>query len=786
MNSHHHWQRPPPPNYQSTTPVASQVQARWTSEDAYYDDVEGEVHPGSSFHHRHIRGARLAFWALLGVLVVSCLHAFLLSPAFSTASLSEAQVVGAAGVDEPGSSSLPPSHHSESIFSFLWGRSKNEEAAIRSYHRHNGDEGDHPEKGHGYDVRASQAVVGLQLAGGYPPPIDQLEYERALHNLDWDEVERDLLRLMTTPQDVWPPDYGHYGGLFVRLAWHACGSYRLSDGRGGCDGGAQRFDPERSWPDNTNLDKARRLLEPIKLKHGVGLSWGDLMAFAGTVAIASMGGPTLGFCAGRIDVVDNSQTQPLGPTPEQHRFAPCETNGACPYPLGQNTLGLIYVNPEGPMGVPDPAGAAGTVRDVFGRMDWTGRELVGLIGGGHTFGKAHGASSASPGEVPEACPFAPWAGPKGVDAITSGFEGPWTSHPTSWDNDYFKYLLKFDWEPVQSPAGHWQWRVRGENSPQAPSANPESNETQSIMMLTTDVALLTDPEYRGYIEEFASNLTALDETFAHAWYKLVTRDMGPIARCAGPRVPPPQQWQHALPPPRPHRTLANMDHVKEDLHRVIKSNPDGEFVRLALQCANTYRATDFQGGCNGARIRFSPALDWPANRGLDKTLALLDPVKDKYGSGLSYADLIVLAGNVAAEWRGAPALRFCPGRVDAPDGKAWKHLEYGNANPPATVDEMLERADRRGQTAQDLAALSFAVYGSSRKLQELLGSSGSSTGDDDVLLSQGLRYYPELRVWAEHYASVGDAEYGRAFRSSWTRLMNADRFDGPVRNLCAE
>jgi catalase-peroxidase len=512
------------------------------------------------------------------------------------------------------------------------------------------------------------------------------------------------------------------------------------------------------------------------------------MALAGTVAIRSMGGPALGFCAGRIDVLDNTQTRPLGPTPEQEKFAKCETNGACPFPLGQNTLGLIYVNPEGPMGQPDPSGAAGTVRDVFGRMDWTGRELVGLIGGGHTFGKAHGASKASAGEPPEACPFASWAGPKGADAITSGFEGPWTSHPTSWDNDYFKYLLKFEWEPVQSPAGHWQWHVRDtDSSPQAPSA--DNNGTQRIMMLTTDVALLTDPEYKGYVEEFANNITALEETFARAWYKLVTRDMGPITRCAGPRVPPPQHFQHALPHPLPRHKLANMDRVAEDVRRTIRDHPEQEFLRLALQSANTYRATDHTGGCNGGRIRFSPAKDWPSNDGLEHTLDLLEPIKKKHGDGLSYADLIVLAGTVAAEQQGSPTLPFCPGRVDDTSGKAWKHLEYGNEKLPESVDDLLERASRRGQTPQDVVALSFVTFGSSRKLQEVLQGSGGDSGSsatpaEDDFLTKGIRYYPELRTWAEHYASSGDKAFGDAFRTSWTRLMNADRFDGPVRNAC--
>lgn len=496
--------------------------------------------------------------------------------------------------------------------------------------------------------------------------------------------------------------------------------------------------------------------------------------------------------------MDNSQTLPLGPTPEQDQFAKCETEGMCPYPLGQNTLGLIYVNPEGPMGQPDPAGAVDTIRDVFGRMDWTGKQLVALIGGGHTFGKAHGASMASPGEKPSVCPFAPWNGPTGPNAITSGFEGPWTTQPTKWDNQYFHNLLAFDWEPVQSPAGHWQWQVKDvDQSPHAPSPDPSSNATQRIMMLTTDIALVVDPEYKKHIEEFAMNQSAFDEEFATAWYKLVTRDMGPYSRCVGPRVPPPQAFQHALPePPLTHihhhdRAFVNPNHVAEELRQLVKAHPRGEFVRLARQCANTYRATDYSGGCNGARIRFDPGLHWPINAGLDATLKLLAPIKTKYGDGLSHADLIVLAGNVAAEHAGAPPLTFCPGRTDASNGAAWKHLEYGNTDPPSTVEELLELAKRRGQTAQDVVALTFVEYRSSRALHKLLESDDNTSsgngggGNDNDVLTNGLRFYPELRFWAEHYAAAGDKVYGEAFAASWTKLMNADRFDGPVRNVCS-
>jgi catalase-peroxidase len=665
----------------------------------------------------------------------------------------------------------------------------------------------HGKKHHGKDVflgdeSTTQAVVGLQLPG-YPSPSLQVQYAQDLAKIDFEAVEQDLQDMLTTSQDWWPADYGNYGGLFIRLAWHSCGSYRTSDGRGGCDGGAQRFDPERSWPDNTNLDKARRLLEPIKLKYGNGLSWGDLFALTGTVAIKSMGGPDPGFCAGRMDVVDNSQTIALGPSEAQDKFGHCEVNGQCPYPLGSNTLGLIYVNPEGPMGEPDLAGAAATIRDVFGRMDWEGREVVALIGGGHTFGKTHGASMESNGEPPNKCPFASWDGPVGVDAITSGLEGPWTSEPTKWDNNYFKYLVDLEWEPVKGPGGKWQWRVNDGNGPQAPVADPHSNATQDVMMLTTDVALVMDPEYRVYVEEFASDEKALKEAFGKAWYKLVTRDRGPVSRCAGlvshcpflfliilklflnslslSQLQPPKalRFQHPLPPPS--RKLAKMDDVAHHLHKLIHRHPEGEFIRLAFQCASTFRATDYQGGCNGARIRFPPGSEWPINAGLDATLELLDPIKEKYGETLSYADLIVLTGNVAAELAGSPTLKFCPGRTDAEDGSGWNHVGYGNTDPPETVDQMIELYERRGQTARDFVALTFVRFRSAKNLNKIL----EKTISDDLLV-KGLQFYPELRYWAEHYVSTGSEEYGNDFATAWTKLMNADRFDGPVGNMCGQ
>jgi catalase (peroxidase I) len=297
------------------------------------------------------------------------------------------------------------------------------------------------------------------------------------------------------------------------------------------------------------------------------------------------------------------------------------------------------------------------------------------------------------------------------------------------------------------------------------------------MMLTTDVALATDPEYRKYMEEFANDTEAFTREFAKVWYKLVTRDMGPRSRCVGPRVPEAQPFQNPL--PEPPKKLANMKKVAKQLKKVIKDNPEGEFVRLAWQCASTYRATDYQGGCNGASIRFPPGSEWPANKGLNKTLEMLKPVKEKFGEGLSWADTIVLAGNVAAEMAGAPSLPFCPGRTDASDGSAWAILEFGNKEPCASVDEMIMRYKNRGQTAREFVALTFPMFNSTRNLKSAL----ESDVDGNVLL-EGLKYYPELHTWANYYIAAGDKKYGEDFRLGWTRVMNADRFDGPVRNKC--
>jgi catalase (peroxidase I) len=390
---------------------------------------------------------------------------------------------------------------------------------------------------------------GMDTAPIIPPAQPTPEYQDALKSLDIAAVQNDVKALLTDSQEFWPADYGNYGPFFIRLAWHCSGSYRSTDGRGGCSGGRQRFEPERSWEDNTNLDKARRLLGPIKEKYGLGLSWGDLMVLAGTTAVEAMGGPTLGICMGRVDDENGARSDDLGPTPIQEKFAPCDDPGNCSAPLGTTTVGLIYVNPEGPMGVPLPQESALEVRDTFGRMGMDDRETVALIGGGHSFGKTHGACSAGPGLAPdetEAMGLNPdtqaWKGlcgtGKGADTFTSGIEGPWTSNPTVWDNDYFKNLMKHDWEVHTGPGGHHQWRVADEEErntweAKAPGA---SGGVENIMMLTSDIALKEDPTYLPIVKEFAEDPSKLDEAFAAAWHKLTTRAFGAQAspRCFTP------------------------------------------------------------------------------------------------------------------------------------------------------------------------------------------------------------------------------------------------------------
>lgn len=651
------------------------------------------------------------------------------------------------------------------------------------------------------------------------------EYAAAVAELDIDAVKDDLKKLFQSSQEFWPADFDHYGPLFVRLAWHCAGSYRTSDGRGGCEGGRQRFEPERSWADNTNLDKARALLVPIKVKYGLGLSWGDLIILSGTTAIEAMGGPVLGFCAGRVDDESGAASAPLGPSAAQEELYPCPVNGTCEKPLGSTTVGLIYLNPEGPMGNPIPEGSAVNIRDAFGRMAMNDTETLALIGGGHEFGKTHGACPDGAGPSPREDPFNPWPGKcgsgKGKDAFTSGFELQWTLNPTKWDNDYWGALANNEWEKFKGPGGHWQWRIKNAQGDQA-----------KIGMLTSDVSLTYDAEYKKIVQAWSKDAAAFDDAFAHAWYKLVTRDMGPVTRCVGKHVPPPQPFQYPLPPPA--KDLADFGKVKDEITKILRTSQDvlpadlydgkpyygALFVRLASRCASTFRETDWLGGCNGARLRFSPQKDWPANADLDKTLQVLKPIKDQFGEGLSWADLIVLAGNTAIEDAGGRPMKFCGGRSDALDGAGSEFLNQG-VSADVTDADVLKNAmsilglgpreavvligggHSLGQMHPSRSGYEGAWTANPTKLdnsyfqglaleqweEHKVASSGKTQykakGKDLYMLKLDMlmRMDPEMSTVVQDYA-VDNSRFLDDFASVWTRLMNADRFDGPVGNVC--
>ena len=356
-------------------------------------------------------------------------------------------------------------------------------------------------------------------------------------NVDYKDVLSDLDILLTKSEEFWPADYGNYGPFFIRLAWHSAGTYRTSDGRGGADGGRMRYEPERSWPDNANLDKARTLLHPIKKKYGRGLSWGDLFILAGNAAIENMGGPILGFCGGRSDAADGSDSALLGPTQEQEMLMPCEVNGQCELPLGTSKVGLIYVNPEGPMGNPDPKLSAADIRNIFNRMGMNNSETVALIGGGHTLGKSHGGCPVNIAES------AMCGTGKGIDTITSGIELTWTTQPTYWDNEYFRTLVNWDFSLHKGQRDTFQWEPVSKNGIQPMAISADGTFNITIGMLTTDVALWKDEAFKGIVLKFAEDKNSFDHAFAHAWYKLTTRDMGPISRCRNEDTPPPRNEQ---------------------------------------------------------------------------------------------------------------------------------------------------------------------------------------------------------------------------------------------------
>ena len=513
-------------------------------------------------------------------------------------------------------------------------------------------------------------------------------YASAFETVDLDALKKDVDELMTTSQDWWPADYGHYGPLFIRMAWHSAGTYRIGDGRGGASSGTLRFAPLNSWPDNVNLDKARRLLWPIKQKYGSKISWADLMIFAGNCALESMGFKTFGFAGGREDVWE----------PEEDIYWGSETTWLADdrysgdreleEPLGAVQMGLIYVNPEGPNGTPDPLSAARDIRETFRRMAMNDEETVALIAGGHTFGKAHGAADADQyvDSDPEGATLEEqglgWTNSfgsgKAGDTITSGLEGAWTTNPVKWDNNYFDNLFGYEWEQVKSPAGATQWTPANTSAEGIVPDAHDPSKKHAPMMFTTDLALKMDPIYAPISKRFHENQVEFADAFAKAWYKLTHRDMGPRTRCLGPLVPAePQLWQDPVPNVS-HELIGEQDVIDLKGRILVSGLSISQLVSMAWASAATFRGTDKRGGANGARIRLAPQKDWEVNNPteLKKVLQTLEEIQSEFNSSqsngkmVSLADLIVLGGCAAVEQAGKNAghdvqVVFSPGRTDA-------------------------------------------------------------------------------------------------------------------------
>ncbi len=578
-----------------------------------------------------------------------------------------------------------------------------------------------------------------QIDQGSNPLGADFDYAAAFESLDLDEVKADLIELMTTSQDWWPADYGHYGPFFIRMAWHSAGTYRTIDGRGGADGGMQRFAPLNSWPDNANLDKARLLLLPIKQKYGSALSWADLMILSGTVAMESMGFETLGFAGGRIDAWQPAEVN-WGPEGEWLAADRRDAMGNLQGAFGATQMGLIYVNPEGPGGNPDPQAAADAIREAFGRMAMNDEETVALIAGGHTFGKAHGAANPSQyvGAEPEGADIAAqgqgwlssYGSGKGADTITSGLEGAWTHSPAEWTHGYLTNLYTYDWVQSESPAGATQWiPARGAASTLVPDAHDPSLRHAPIMF-TTDLALKVDPAYREITSRWLENPAEFEDAFARAWFKLTHRDMGPTSRYLGDLVPEQEfVWQDPI--PAPDYQLVNDRDVRRLKEDIIESGLSvSELVRTAWASASTYRGTDMRGGANGARIRFAPQNSWEANdpAELNRVLEVLQGIQSDFNSGssrkqISIADLIVLAGAAAIEKAANDAgieieVPFVPGRGDAlesetsvesfellkPNADGFRnYFASGNSRSPAEM--LIEKAALLELSVAEMTAL---------------------------------------------------------------------------------
>jgi catalase-peroxidase len=559
-----------------------------------------------------------------------------------------------------------------------------------------------------------------QNARPVDPMDEDFDYAEAFTQLDLDEVKADVEEVLTTSREWWPADWGHYGPLMIRMAWHSAGTYRTVDGRGGASEGTQRFAPLNSWPDNVNLDKARRILWPVKQRYGRNLSWADLMILAGNVAMESMGFETYGFAGGREDAFEPDEAVYWGPEDEWLGDERHDAEGDLDEPFGADHMGLIYVNPEGPGGEPDPERAADFIRQTFSRMAMDDEETVALIAGGHTFGKTHGAAPDDElGPDPEAATIEEqglgWESEHGSgkagDAITSGLEGAWTEAPIEWDSGFLDNLFEYDWELEKGPGDAWQWVPEDEDAQDmVPDAHAEG-ETNPPMMLTTDLALKTDPDYREIAKRFHENPDAFKQAFARAWYKLTHRDMGPPERFQGPEVPDEEMlWQD--PVPDVDHALVGDEEVAELEQRILDTElTASQLVKTAWAAASTYRDSDKRGGANGARIRLEPQRSWEVNEPeeLETVLATLEEIQQGFnstngdGTKVSLADLIVLGGNAAVEAAAREAgydvdVPFEPGRTDATqqqtDVESFQALE---PRADGFRNYVSDDADRRGE-----------------------------------------------------------------------------------------
>ena len=661
------------------------------------------------------------------------------------------------------------------------------------------------------------------------PMGDDFDYGEAFKQLDYDALKKDLNDLMTDSQDWWPADYGHYGPLFIRMTWHAAGTYRSGDGRGGGNTGNQRFAPLNSWPDNGNLDKARRLLWPIKQKYGNKISWADLFILAGNAAIESMGGKTFGFGGGRPDIWAPEEDIDWGAEKEWLANERYSGERDLANPLGAVQMGLIYVNPQGPDGEPDPIASGKDVRETFSRMAMNDEETVALVAGGHTFGKGHGAGAEeNVQQEPEGASLENmgfgWksnhASGMGSDTITSGFEGAWTADPIKWDNGYFDLLFGYEWEKVETPAGKIVWHAKDQKEEDMAPDAEDSSVRVPTMMTTADMSMREDPAYNKISKRFHENPDEFADAFARAWFKLLHRDMGPRSRYLGPEVPEEELiWQDPIPE-------GNVDYDVESVK--TKINESGltiqQMVETAWASASTYRGSDLRGGANGARIRLAPQKDWEANKPkeLSEILNVLEGIASDIGA--SMADVIVLAGSVGIEKASGSEVPFTPGRGDAtveqtdeesfavlePVSDAFRNYHQSGINMPSE-ELMLDKAQLLGLTAPEMTVL----LGGMRSLGISADGHGVFTDDInnlsndffDTLLDMSVEWKPngtgnsyeatdrisgekvrtasrsdlvfgsnsQLRAISEVYAS-SDAKdkFTSDFIAAWNKVMNAD------------